>query len=890
MKRLLALFLISVCFLSLGTVSANIYEHPYPFIGRWQPTEDPALLDQFGIQDIQNLRKWGKHFRGVLGDSEINVDEISGDSSYYKPRSGFHFKKDDPQESHILVQAWNEAETESKVYQNTTTVPNRGEFSTTALHTDDTDAAIGRFTTAPQGNVVYCNGKESLIWGGDERLCHGFLLERDAKVSDRWGDVYKDDSDTSAAFTGGVTTWYVGSTRRMDRAKFYISTANASAATLSVEYWNGWAWVSVSSLSDGTSSGGKTLASTGTVSWAYTSSARTTFVRDNDGGPWYWYRFRAAGVDATTAIYYVTVGEGALRPIEDIWDGTLVNTAKVWFYGASGVSDITDSMNQSPPAQAYSEKIGGMTAGTHYFLIGATEKLRGLEVRFADGKVNTNAAGVTVQYFNGSAFSGVTGLQDGTDIGGDSFTQNGRIHWLPTEEWSAADESATTGFSTEAHFFYYKVYFDGNLSADVEPYYLRGIPAQDAKGDHKDLGDYAFGLMFQRRLLLFADATEGNKIIYSATDAPDVFNGSDSGVLYVGDATDITAAGVLFNVFVNAGYEQLIITKGHSTYRLYGNGPSEWILEQISDNVGCAAPGSFIIGESTQVESGVKRNVAAWQASHGYVECDGATIETISEDTACYWDPNDSRGIARHRLDDTQAWYNPDLASLKVLISSGAEMDDEWGDGDIWDAGEEWGVNWEDSVTDHNAELEYSFNYKEWTKLYREDTDGNARPLQCGFQVKDTDNQLYTYGGADNGIIYRLEHTNAWNRQPIEQYLRTGDIMLGTGEDANPFFNHSSIDYVRLLYKNKAFGSGETITVAHWGDGIRSVTGTSGYLVPEDIDMSTRTFNTQDCFMGPALKHSFEFRATTSTQDYGMELLGLGIWFSPTDTILGVGE
>ncbi|MFZ1037458.1 MAG: hypothetical protein WAN57_09640, partial [Smithella sp.] len=70
MKRFLTILLIllncSICF------ADDLVPYSFPFTGKWNPTENPMLLDDYGLQDIQNLRKWGKQFRGVKGHSRIN--------------------------------------------------------------------------------------------------------------------------------------------------------------------------------------------------------------------------------------------------------------------------------------------------------------------------------------------------------------------------------------------------------------------------------------------------------------------------------------------------------------------------------------------------------------------------------------------------------------------------------------------------------------------------------------------------------------------------------------------------------------------------------------------------------------------------------------------------
>jgi hypothetical protein len=117
------------------------------------------------------MRYFDTNPRAIAGMSKINSTALS---SHPKISTGFHFKKEQPAESHVLVQAFNGAETESKVFENTTAIPNTGDFSGTALHTDS-GTGQGRFSDAPNGNVAYCNGEEALVWGGDEHFSSGFV-------------------------------------------------------------------------------------------------------------------------------------------------------------------------------------------------------------------------------------------------------------------------------------------------------------------------------------------------------------------------------------------------------------------------------------------------------------------------------------------------------------------------------------------------------------------------------------------------------------------------------------------------------------------------------------------------------------------------------------------
>lgn len=89
-------------------------------------------------------------------------------------RNIFQFSKDNPSESHILIQAGNKY-ADTYVFDNTTAVPTAGDFTNTPLWTDSSGAGLGRFSPAPGGHVAYCNGVDTCLWGGDESDIGAFL-------------------------------------------------------------------------------------------------------------------------------------------------------------------------------------------------------------------------------------------------------------------------------------------------------------------------------------------------------------------------------------------------------------------------------------------------------------------------------------------------------------------------------------------------------------------------------------------------------------------------------------------------------------------------------------------------------------------------------------------
>ena len=851
----------------------------FPFLGRWQPSEDPILIDEHGFQDIQNLRREGNHLKGVKGHQKVNQDPV--DATYTHPRAGFHFLKDDPDESHVLLQVYDAAYTKSAIFENETPIPNIGPFSGTTLHQDDSDAETGRFSTAPNGNVAYCNGAESRIWGGDQMAVAGFLVVRDPAESpaDFWDSVFTNDSNTYVSLSG-ATQFYVGSNRRLNGVRLHVLTANASACVMSVEeYRSDGAWHGSGATTDGTAVGGAALARSGWVTWTCNTDTRATFIEDGDQLA-YWYRFTVTGADGATSLYYITGAEGGFQHVENIWDGVPVVLGKFWWNDGSGVSDFTDYVQEYSPL-SYAEIHNATSA--KYIVVGFPFRMRGISLSFENDSLSTTAATTGVSYWTGAEWTGVVGQYDGTSTDGHTFGQNGWVHWIPTQECSGVSPEAPRTYQSNDLLYYYRINFSADLSPRVHVWFVEGIPAQEAVGDYKAIDEYRFPVEYQGRLFLFGAARTPHKAVYSMYEAPDVFNGDDSGSLYFGSRESVVAAGVIYNVFLSTGFEQLLVTKSSETYRLYGDGPENWEMQQMSRNVGCVAPLSFVVCEVSDVQAQVKRNVAIWQSTHGFVMCDGATIQDISDDISVYFDSQDTRAISRHRIDDTVAWYDPDVGAYKALISSGAEVFDTWGDGDTWDNDpiEDWGTDWENTIDYHNVELEYSLKYQEWTKVYREDSSG-ALPLQVGMQVKDTNGRIYTYGAANNGYMYRLEYGRTWDNVPITQSVWTKDLLL---DPVKSMLNYTTIGKLRFMFIPKLNGtSGETVHVTHYGDNVESVSGVLGQIAPLGIDMAdVDGVDSQRVELGRFLRHSFKFECSTSNITDGMELTGFSGLFETYD-------
>ena len=127
-------------------------------------TADPATIGT-NFQTLTNMEYTDTHIRAIQGMTKINATAIP---TYLKTRNAFQYRKESPQESHLLIHGYNAGETASRVLQNINAIPGTGNFETDALWTDSSGAGRGIFSKAPNGQMAYCNGVDTCLWAGDE--------------------------------------------------------------------------------------------------------------------------------------------------------------------------------------------------------------------------------------------------------------------------------------------------------------------------------------------------------------------------------------------------------------------------------------------------------------------------------------------------------------------------------------------------------------------------------------------------------------------------------------------------------------------------------------------------------------------------------------------------
>ena len=726
---------------------------------------DPAKIGPGNYRKLQNMRYTNGAPEGVLGYSKINTTALT---TYTNIRTGHQLRSDRTLKSYVLAHAQNSSG-EGKVYQNQTTIPDQGDFEASVLHTDATGHGLGRFSDAPGGNVTYCNEKESMIWAGNEMRIGAFYLTTDGTYDgtenpvDRTEAINNTLDDTANVASIGTQKWWlILTTRPLKGVKFYVKTANDTASTMTVKYYNG-SWSAVGSGADGTRPAAISLAQTGVYSFDSTTSDAKPF--HYQGNYLYGYQFQ---LSAGTATVSHVSADAPFQDIVDVWDGVFRQPIQVQAIIDSKQYDYTLAANETSNTDI---PIGADFGATDHtddsWTIMFDDRMAGINFTMLAGLVNTNAANATVKYWNGSAYVD-TSATDGTSLAGDTMGQTGLMSWNPP---AASSEAKRTLFGTNG--YAYEITFSATLSGaaaagNVVADLITGVPAQNT------VPAFKFSSKYKNRSLLCANtaAKEGGRVDYSLTNGPDVYNGAETSEqgyqsLFFGGVEDLTCGIELYNRFGSNIYATWLGLKNNETYLLTGDGPENFRIFPISYTVGCPAPETLVAAElGFEMADNIVRNIAIWLDYSGPVIFDGAVIRPIGKIDK-YFDPAESVCVNFDAISAARGWYDPAKREYNLQIPTGTS-------------------------TTNNVWLVYDLIRKRWFTKYT----GTGENVQCAFPVRDTYGTNYMYGGIDTGYMMRLENGTSYDGAGIEQTVEVGDFWP-TGS----IWDISQITRIKLIAK-----------------------------------------------------------------------------------------
>uniref|UniRef100_A0A6M3KQV7 Uncharacterized protein n=1 Tax=viral metagenome TaxID=1070528 RepID=A0A6M3KQV7_9ZZZZ len=357
--------------------------------------------------------------------------------------------------NYLLVQAYNAGFTASQVLMNAGEIPAESEFVSTALWTDSAGAAYGYFSEAPGGRVVYCNGVDTCIWGGEEIDQTGFIVSTAADTATNPAD-YTDvlqntrhDTENVATIGGAAGKYFfVRSPLPLQGVIFYIDpgSENGTASVLTVNEWAGSAW-SPLAITDGTSVNGVSMAQGGSVEWATTVATSKQHIIE--GGVGYWYQFYLPA--GSVKLYYVTL-DAPFQQIVDVWDG-LDNSIAACFkkttvyenYTINVLEDIYDSAD--PTTYLNISSMAAYAADANCVIMGFFERMTAFNIGVGTDKTNSTAATTAaVDYWDGAIFTTVGTITDGTSetvddlVGLGAFT-GAATGWTLAAGWTYSSDT-----------------------------------------------------------------------------------------------------------------------------------------------------------------------------------------------------------------------------------------------------------------------------------------------------------------------------------------------------------------------------------------------------------------------------------------------------------------
>jgi hypothetical protein len=662
---------------------------------------------------------------------------------------------------------------------------------------------------------------------------NGWLDEyRVSKALARWTANF---TPWARPYSSSALYWLVGSPRPLQGLKYYVSNGNMTASTMTGKEWNGNTWNALT-LTDNTDTGAS-LAATGTVT--FSSTVNTAKPKYLEGYFLYWYQFALSAGEAE--VYRVTL-DAPFQEIVDMWDGVFRSIVRFYKYTTAFLDNSVNVLEDDYDAGTAStycdlSSMGAFSTPNNCLGIGFTEKMAGIKFDMAPDYLNSTAGTtMSIDYWNGTAYTSVGAITDGTAEGGISLAKTGVVSWNNN---SLPDETKMS-VANAPPLYYYRVRFDKAMDAAVRVNCVTGITAQN------DISHYKFPVFAQGRTLLCGDMSgERHKVRVSSKFMPQVYNGSDSVDVFFGDGGELTGGIELFSLFGNSLYSLVFMFKDTETWVVAGTDINSWedSTYLLSNTIGCPAPLTIkTVNLASEPGAGINRMLVIWQGANGVYMSDGRAPIPIHGDIKEYFDRQDSRCIRASKVGDSVGFIDPTRQEYHLLLASGS------------------------GATTLNTELVYDIHRNKWFEIER------SADLQCGVLVHDTDGNDYDYGFINTGYCERLEYGTTSDGSDITHTVQFGDMALaGLGRE-------TQVDHVRLIEVAKTTTT-NSATLTHYGDG--NATGTAKTLSParSGYRLAQPYFDehlTADPF------HSFKIAMTTNDETIGFEPLALVVSYHAT--------
>ena len=209
------------------------------------------------------------------------------------------------------------------------------------------------------------------LWSGYQELTTGCLVDTGNGYVD-WTAEVTDGTDTNyldLSSLANTSEVYFGFPNRAQGINIYMVPAspNTDATALTLKYWDGDSWETISGVTDGTSDGADSLTQSGMIQWDSDDFREVKHVLGGIKIPYYWYQASwSAALDADTKVWEVTYAEKP-EPIAEYEGVVNYNNYALWWPGNDGAGTLDYSQ------QNYAHVFNGPFAGTTLGLFGGGE-------------------------------------------------------------------------------------------------------------------------------------------------------------------------------------------------------------------------------------------------------------------------------------------------------------------------------------------------------------------------------------------------------------------------------------------------------------------------------------------------------------------------------------
>lgn len=674
------------------------------FVGKYDGVIPAALLEKGMIAGGKNIRKVSKG-GGWKPRKGSTIHNTTAAESGAAIKSLHQFKHPRNKDYHFITQI------NSKLLDSTVDPPTAG----TALGTT-MGVAVGTvpgFSCVVKDEFIYTDETSGLLaYGGTTPFPLGFFVYDASNTAyvDYTRKVTDTRDDTKAVVLGAATdVAYLITNEPASAAILDLgSSVNSNAVTIAVKAWRSGSWTSVSGVSDGTASGGATLAVDGTISWTASASDTMRTIGNVMG---YVYQLSWSGaLSGSVDVTSLTVVR-AMSSITNKWNGIFEWAGGIRFYDQSGTEyqEVLGGLSNESTSQ-YLDISAATTSDYLYFK--GIEPLTGVGIGIPIGYGNTDAAVIDlIEYWDGDEWATVGTLTDTTRDSGatNGLSQTGTIFWNGT----ALSAQRRTFEGDNIPGYWYRMSWDVAWSADTRIFMLVTATFPES------LPKYKGCIEFKDRLLVWPDPEFPNRLRYSATDRYDCMSGSDSGYTDAfGDMSEILCC-VSF-------YNELLVFKENSIFLLEGFSRATFGILKVSTTVGLASPKSAHMVEIgyPSMHSDEPLSIAIWETIDGVYVLDGRKPRKISLPVDDYFNPEYANCIAAASIQNRQSYTDKINNEYHLLLPA--------------------------------IELVYNYVLDEWYPSWEREI-----VLDTGINLRGTDNRYYTYGASSDGFVLRLENDTA---------------------------------------------------------------------------------------------------------------------------------